>query len=300
MHCPAKINICLSVTGKRPDGYHSLVSLVVPLAFGDQLSMSWHPGAQKDTLECQQADIPTDETNLVLRAAKLMRSVAVLPSGGLHFKLHKRIPHGAGLGGGSSNGSAALMLMNRLLPTPLPARDVHDLAAKLGSDCPLFLSPGATIVRGRGEHTEPVSSPSFINLLAEYTLVLCKPFFAINTPWAFQQLAANRGYRDAAAAEHTVRSWLRAEADDLKPDAVYNSFEPVVAAKYPVIGCLLNDLRSLPGVLASVSGSGSCCFALINTCRHPASLSAVQASALRHFGPQSFITTTAYRKASSC
>src|SRR5437016_1877906 len=136
---PAKINLFLAITGQRPDGFHNLVSVAAPLDFGDILEFEPADGFM---LTCDDAAVPTDGTNLVLKAATAFASAAELkghPVKGTKILLKKRIPMGAGLGGGSSDAVATLRALNRLTSHPLAAETLTTIAAQLGSDCPLFL-----------------------------------------------------------------------------------------------------------------------------------------------------------------
>jgi 4-diphosphocytidyl-2-C-methyl-D-erythritol kinase len=159
---PAKINLFLAVTGRRADGYHDLVSVVAPLDFGDLLIAETgerkpEAGRQFD-LECNDPEVPVDGNNLILKAAKAF----VVATGWMEpvaFRLDKRIPVGAGLGGGSSNATATLLALNQLSGANLGRAELAGLAAGIGSDCPLFLEGGPVIMRGRGERIESLPDP---------------------------------------------------------------------------------------------------------------------------------------------
>ena len=133
---PCKVNLMLAITGVREDGFHDLISLVTPTKFGDDLETELLPdGATSDTLSCDLEGVPCDESNLVIKAAKLFRQATGLEKY-FKFDLEKRTPAGAGLGGGSSNGAIALASMNELCGKPLSMRQLEKIAAELGSDCP--------------------------------------------------------------------------------------------------------------------------------------------------------------------
>ncbi|MEY3392074.1 MAG: 4-diphosphocytidyl-2-C-methyl-D-erythritol kinase, partial [Verrucomicrobiota bacterium] len=143
----AKLNLSLAIIGRRPDGFHGLVSLVAPLDLADTLSLE--PGRPLG-LTCDDATLPADGANLVLKAAAAYaRRRPAVPAG--HFHLAKRVPHGAGLGGGSSDAAAALRLLDRLSGEPLGSAALEEIAADVGSDCPFFVRGEAAIMRGRGE-----------------------------------------------------------------------------------------------------------------------------------------------------
>ena len=145
--CPAKLNLLLAVTGRRADGFHELVSLVAPVELGDTLTVE---PALEFSLTCDAPTLPVDDTNLVLKAAQAFR-VATSWRGGARFALTKRIPSGAGLGGGSSDAATALLALNRLAGEPLAPAALAQVAAEVGSDCALFLPGGPVVMRGRGD-----------------------------------------------------------------------------------------------------------------------------------------------------
>src|SRR5215213_4707075 len=145
---PAKLNLFLAVTGRRTDGFHDLVSLVAPVAWGDTLRIE--PAKADFSLECNDPAVPCDETNLVLKAARAFRAAGGW-GGGAKFFLEKRIPMGAGLGGGSSDAAAALTGLNQLSGGRLTPAALEKLAGDVGSDCALFLRGTPVLMRGRGE-----------------------------------------------------------------------------------------------------------------------------------------------------
>lgn len=254
--CPAKINLMLSVHNKREDGFHDLSSLVVPLQFGDRLAL--RPSqATIDTLECDQPGVPTDERNLVLRAAALFRQAARKQTRFV-FRLEKRIPVAAGLGGGSSNGSAALVALNEWFQRPLRVDQLMTLAAKLGSDCPFFIEGAPAVVRGRGEHVE-VLSPDLRSRLSGQKLVLAFPSFSVATAWAYGQLVAQSHYEPVALAQSRLDRFYGGESVE---SLLFNSFEAPVGAKHLAISTFLETLRA-EGANCLMSGSGSACFILL-------------------------------------
>ncbi len=266
---PAKLNLFLAITGRRADGFHDLVSVVAPLTLGDTLSIEPAP-AGTWALQCSDPEVPTDDTNLVLKAARAF-VVATHWRGGATFILQKRIPMGAGLGGGSSNGVAALRGLNAMAGMPLNASDLAALAATLGSDCPLFLHDGPVVMRGRGERIEPMPANSVARVRGRRVLVF-KPAFGIATAWAYKRLAemaaeaaSSTGeespYLPAAAAESRVNEWLADPHADLE-GLLFNTLERPAFEKYLAIPALLERLRA-HGVRPLMTGSGSACFALL-------------------------------------
>jgi len=261
---PAKINLFLAITGRRPDGYHNLVSVVAPLAWGDTLHVE--PATEGWSLECDVADVPIDETNLVLKAARAFARATEEMSGaggGARFRLEKRIPMGAGLGGGSSDAVAALRALNALAGQPLSAERLAILAAELGSDCPLFLADGPVVMRGRGERVTPLPAEAAARLRGRRVLVF-KPAFGISTPWAYGQLAAQApaSYLPEVEAESALARWLgdpHAGAETL----LLNNMEAPAFRKFVALPTLLDELRSTFGLAPRLSGSGSACYVLL-------------------------------------
>ena len=183
LNAPAKLNLSLRVLGKRDDGFHEIDTLMVKLpGLADQLDFR---EADEFTFECDDPSVPSDERNLVVKAVRAYEAAV-----GSHCKcsisLQKRIPHGAGLGGGSSDAAATLLGLNRLHDFKLGVPALHDLAAALGSDIPFFLTAGAARCTGRGETIEPVPPPPVLRVL------LLKPAFEVPTPDAYKRWQTSR------------------------------------------------------------------------------------------------------------
>ena len=265
---PAKLNLFLAITGRRADGFHDLVSVAVPLDFGDTLTAEVGEGF---TLACDDPAVPCDETNLVLKAATAFAAATGRPDGA-RFILEKRIPIGAGLGGGSSDAVAALRALNALAgqppsprlrrPGPLGADTLAQLAAQLGSDCPLFLHDGPVVMRGRGERVEPLPPAAAARLRGRRVLIF-KPAFPIATAWCYAQIAAKpETCLPAADAEARLAAWMgdvHAPAEEL----LFNNMESVAFAKYLALPVLLDELGAKFGLAPRMSGSGSACFAFL-------------------------------------
>jgi 4-diphosphocytidyl-2-C-methyl-D-erythritol kinase len=281
---PAKINLFLAVTGRRSDGFHDLLSVAAPLAWGDSLTAESHADF---TLVCRDPAVPLDDSNLVLRAARAFAAAAP-GHGGAKFTLEKRIPLGAGFGGGSSNAVAALRALNALAGEPLDAGALSGLAAGLGSDCALFLPGVPVTMRGRGERLGTLPSGADSRLRGREVLIF-KPGFGIATPWAYARLAAESAYLPAAEAEARLASWLEATAP--AEDLLFNSMEQAAFAKYPALPILLGRLRARFGLAARMSGSGSGCFALLPE-RDPPAGDEVQAAIREAWGPAALAVRT--------
>jgi 4-diphosphocytidyl-2-C-methyl-D-erythritol kinase len=254
---PAKINLFLAITGRRPDGFHDLVSVAAPLQWGDRLEAA--AAGEALTLACDDPAVPADATNLILRAAEAFRAATGWRTG-VHFVLEKRIPVGAGLGGGSSNAVAALRALNLLAGGPLGAAALAGLAAGLGSDCPLFLADGPVAMRGRGERIAPLAEAA-ARRLRNRRVLLFKPGFPIATGWAYGRLAAAGAYVPPAEAEARLAAWL--VGTEPAEALLANNMESVAFAKFPALPVLLDRLRDRCGLAPRLSGSGSACFALL-------------------------------------
>ncbi len=262
LDCPAKVNFLLAITGAREDGFHELVSLVVQLDFGDTLRVDYNPEASgPDSLTCNIADIPLDDSNLVLKAARLFRERSRV-GGSFSFDLTKRIPHGAGLGGGSSDGAQALRAMNALCGNPLTDVVLAELAAEMGSDCPLFLGTAPVIMRGRGEDISPLGGAA-LEALRGVPLLVFKPNFPIGTGWAYGQMKAKGdAYLAAEGVEQQLTQWQKTPTVADFP--FVNNMQTVAFEKYVALPSLLEALRARFGLTCLMSGSGSSCFALLD------------------------------------
>ena len=260
---PAKINLFLAVTGRRADGYHDLVSVVAQLDFGDDLAAKAHErgAGPQFTLECDGAGVPVDDTNLVIKAARSF-ALATGWNERVAFKLAKRIPPGAGLGGGSSNAVAALRALNQLAGWRLAEDKLGAVAATLGSDCALFLNPAPVVICGRGERVEPLAGAALGRLRGRRVL-LFKPSFAISTAWAYGRMAV-RGtdYLASAEAEARVAAWQQGGAP--AGEILFNNMEGVAFDKFVALPVLLGKIRTEFGLAPRMSGSGSACFALLS------------------------------------
>jgi len=290
LNSPAKINLFLAVVGRRPDGFHDLVSVVSQVGFGDTLTVE-STDSGEFALECDDASLVVDERNLVLRAARAFREASGWP-GGARFRLIKRIPQGAGLGGGSSNATTTLRALNTLAGRPLGLDSLADLAARLGSDCPLFLHPAPLIMRGRGERIELLPEVG-VARLRNRRVWLFKPAFGIETPWAFRRLAARApgGYLAPSEAEERLTEWIeRSERPAEK--LLFNTLESVSFDKYIALPALVSQLREMFDLNVGMSGSGSTCFAFVPESA-PANLGlAVKDVVMDAWGPETFFAET--------
>ncbi len=261
LHSPAKLNLFLAITGRREDGFHNLVSVATPVEFGDTLTVE--PREAGFSLACDEPTLEIDETNLVLRAARAFAE-ATGWTGGAHFSLEKRIPMGAGLGGGSSNATTALVALNRLAGGRLGAEAMAQVAANLGSDCALFLQGGPVIMRGRGEVVHALPEHAASRLRGRRVLIF-KPAVSVNTAWAYRQMMKTvpSPYLPSFKAEERLAGWIGrsvAPAEEL----LFNNMEASAFAKYIALPTALGCLREEFGLAPRMSGSGSACFAFVS------------------------------------
>jgi len=289
LHSPAKINLFLAITHLRKDGYHNLLSLAAPLAFGDELEISL-TSDNNDCLICENPHVPTGENNLIFKAIKKYREVAPFAQG-VTIKLNKKIPMGAGLGGGSSNAAITLLGLNQLNNNILAKETLHDIAASIGSDCPLFLEKKAVVMRGRGERIQAIEFPK-----KNIGVLLFKPFFSIETVDAYKLIRNNsENYLIEATAELCFKRFC----DSLQQyphkninSVLYNNLETVVMRKYPIIEVLLQAIRELFCLPCAMSGSGSTCFLLYK--KDEAPLDEIKRHIRNILGEKTFIAETTF------
>ncbi|MCK5134346.1 MAG: 4-(cytidine 5'-diphospho)-2-C-methyl-D-erythritol kinase [Bacteroidales bacterium] len=248
---PAKINIGLQITERRGDGFHNLQSVMLPVGLCDIIEIRRSTGPNNG-IRLSQSGIQLEsgnEKNLCIRAYELLSEETPLPPVELH--LHKQIPVGAGLGGGSSNASTTLKCLNLLARDPLSDDRLLDLAAILGSDCPFFLYRGAMMMEGRGEILNPIP----IHLDQMY-LVLIFPEIHVSTA------AAYAGATPSIPAVH-LEDLVREPIDRWK-DLVVNDFENSVFGNHPELKMLKAGLYDAGALYASLSGSGSSIYGIFS------------------------------------
>ena len=253
---PAKINVFLRITGRRADGYHLLDSLMVPISLCDEIKLeAWNVerGTRNDkeaiTVTCDDPALPTDETNLVYKAAALLCKEASVRAQ-ITIDLRKRIPVGAGLGGGSSDAAAVLRGLNTLLSLGFDEPRLCTLAARLGADVPFFISCRPARVQGIGEILTPIAF-----LLTKW-FVIVVPSFGVLTPWAYRQFDELPPQADVGGnIELTDGRWPAAKL-------LVNDLERAVIPTYPLIGELKGRLLQLGAEGALMSGSGSAVFGM--------------------------------------
>jgi 4-diphosphocytidyl-2-C-methyl-D-erythritol kinase len=247
----AKINLGLNVVNKRPDGYHNIETVFYPIGLKDVLeivhlrnsveSYSWNNSGMS-------IDAPAEE-NICIKALKLVKREFDLDP--IQVQLHKVIPFGAGLGGGSADGANMLLLLNDFFELDLAKSRLHELALQLGADCPFFIENTPHLATGIGEVLEPISID-----LSGYHLLLVVPFIHVSTPEAYR-------YVQPQVPELSLKAVIQQPVDTWK-EQLANSFETSVFKQYPGIRDIKNKLYESGAVYASMSGSGSSVFGLFH------------------------------------
>ena len=239
-----KINLGLHVTRKRPDGYHELETVFYPVAVQDALEI-----VQSQETTINVTGILTGEArdNSCLKAYELLKKDFELPPVSIH--LHKTIPVGAGLGGGSADAAFTLVLLNRKFGLQIGTEQLLQYALQLGSDCPFFIRNKPCFATGRGEQLEEVDLD-----LSSYKIVLVNAGIHVNTGWAFQQVAPK-------PAAVNLKELIRQPVQRWK-HALTNDFEKPIIAHHPLIGECVDALYREGALYAAMSGSGATVFGI--------------------------------------
>ncbi len=250
---PAKINVILRILDRRPDGFHNLWSIMHTVALDDEVQIRLCADRQDIHLRCDATQLLADQSNLVYRAAAAVLARA-RQSIGLDIELRKRIPMGAGLGGGSSDAAATIIGLNHLLRLEWSPTQMAEVGQSLGSDVPFFLFGPSAFVAGRGEIVRPVV------VEGARWVVLVNPGFGVDTKWAYQELAATRtsvmplspGQRELDRQSRVGWAQLIAAGE--------NDFEAPVFAAHGVLRDIKLTLQTHGAEIALLSGSGATVF----------------------------------------
>ena len=261
IEAPAKINLTLEILGRRPDGYHEIRSLLMPLALADRIEIREAP---REALEVvpdgvEIAAIGPAEDNLAVRAASLVRQRAGV-SQPLALRIVKRIPIGGGLGGGSADAAATLVALNRLWNLGWPLGTLLELGSQLGSDVPALVHGGAVRMEGRGERVA-AAWPEAAGRIPRMPVLLVNPGIAVSTAEVYRSCS---GVLTAERNSYTiVHSALPGGDVTVAARGLFNGLEAGVFRKYPAVGRVAQLLKAAgaPGVL--LSGSGASVFALV-------------------------------------
>ena len=265
---PAKLNLGLKVLGRRPDGYHDLLSIVQTIDLCDRLVLEPGRGGSGEVLlSCSEPGIPAGPDNLVIRSGMALKE-HLRSQEGARIHLQKGIPAGGGLGGGSSDAAAALRGLCRLWRRSVAADDLLDLAASIGSDVPFLLKPGTARMEGRGERLH------YFSATGQPTYVLVFPEVRIATSWAFANVRI--GLTEASAYVNFLNSRHLSESVPMDRlfECIENDFLPLLVERFPEIRTILDAIRKTSPIAASLSGSGSTLYGI-----YPDDLAARKAAA---------------------
>jgi len=244
----AKINLCLYVLGEREDGYHEIFTVMQTVDLCDELSLSRISESIK--IECDDPEVPQNSSNLAHRAAQLVLDEAEVDFG-VKIRIKKRIPVGAGLGGGSSNAASVLIGLNRMLNLRFTGEKLHQIAEKIGSDVPFFLYSGQAVARGRGEKIKQIKLPK------DYWIILVNPHFKILTPSVYKKIRIDLTKK----VKEIKISFNKAEFFALLKEWS-NDLEGEVVKTFPQIKEIKDRLREAGAIKAQMSGSGPTVFGI--------------------------------------
>ena len=242
----AKINLSLRILGQRNDGFHEIETLIAPITLCDEIEIEKGDSGEGIQFDCDDPSVPAGGDNLVVRAAKSFFAATKLKSG-ISIDLKKKIPHGAGLGGGSSDAASALLALNELFETKLAPEALAKIGETIGSDIPFFIFQSAALCRGRGELVTSVK------LKKKLSILLLKPAFVVSTAWAYSSWQHSREIPG-----------VRYQAQEFAGQIFVNDLERPVFEKFVFLAQLKMWLLEQAEVGAALmSGSGSTIFAVV-------------------------------------
>lgn len=251
----AKLNLTLDVIGMRPDGYHDLRMVMQEISLGDEITLTLeNEGPWRVTTG--SGEIPCDERNLAVRAAKLFFEAANIKKPGLTVRIEKRTPVMAGMGGGSSDGAAVLRLLQAHYKAPLPEKTLYQLAEQVGSDVPFFLFGGTALAEEKGQILTRLPA------MPKCDIVLCKPNFPISTPELFQ--AVDREEIQNRPEASAMIAALEAGSLDRVAAALGNVFAPIIFRTHPEMAGIQKTLLNHGALNAAMTGSGPTMFGLFS------------------------------------
>ena len=267
---PAKINLSLKILGHRSDGFHEIDTLIAPISLADKIDIEKQ--SRWIDFSCDDPTVPSGDENLVVRVAKAFFEKTKI-SGGVGIKLHKKIPHGAGLGGGSSDAAATLRALNQLFETKLSREELANLGSNIGSDVSFFLFESAAVCKGRGEIVEPT------NLRKKLSILLLKPGFSVSSAWAYSR------WQDSKEIPG-----ISYQPQNFDGQSFVNDLERPVFEKFIFLAQLKTWLLKQAEVGAALmSGSGSTVFAVM---RDNADVDLVAKRARKELDPEIWVCST--------
>jgi 4-diphosphocytidyl-2-C-methyl-D-erythritol kinase len=257
VRAPAKVNLILRILNRRHDGYHNLWSIMHTVALEDEVIMRVTSSPSAITLTCDHEGLSVDGSNLVRKAARAVLGQAGRPVG-LEIELRKRIPMGAGLGGGSSDAAATILGLNKLLNLKWSTTQMADVGQVLGSDVAFFFYAPSAIVSDRGDRVRSVT------IEGERWVVLAKPSFGIETKWAYEELARTRRAACELSTDYVVMDQCDRVPWSQLVVTAENDFEVPVFARHPRLQEIKRTLLDLGAQAALLSGSGATVFGLFD------------------------------------
>lgn len=246
---PAKVNFCLNVLGRRPDGYHDVAMLMQQIDLADRIRIQVTDG-DLVTVTCPGLDLAPGESNIAARAAELLLEHVGL-SRKVEIAIEKRIPAAAGLGGGSSDAAAVLKGLSEMLSLDLPRHELMSLGARLGADVPFFLYDRTAWATGIGEQLQPWPG------VPPLWLLLVNPGVAVSTAWVYQNLGLTR-----AGTVANIPRFPAGVHDFVR--LLHNDLEPVTCQRYPVVSEIKQQLLTRGAIGALMSGSGPTVFGVFD------------------------------------
>jgi 4-diphosphocytidyl-2-C-methyl-D-erythritol kinase len=243
---PAKINLFLKVLRRRPDGFHQIETFISPISLCDQIKIDKNKRGQGISFRCDDPSVPRGGENLAVRAANAFFA-ATQTKPAVSIVLKKKIPHGAGLGGGSSDAAAVLLALNQLFATKLSREKLAKLGSTIGSDVPFFIFESAAVCTGRGEIVTPRK------LTGQLSILFVKPDFGVSTPWAYKRWQNSRELPGISYVQQ-----------DFGGQKLHNELERPVFEKFVFLARIKMWLLQQKEVAAALmSGSGSTIFAVL-------------------------------------
>ena len=260
IRAPAKVNLGLRVIGRRPNGYHLVDTIIVPVSLYDEIeitktrrSRKGAAGSKQLEVTCDHPSVPAGEKNLAYQAARLLLKEKNILEG-VRIHINKRIPVGAGLGGGSSDAAAVLLGLNRLLHLNYSSKELERISLSLGADVPFFIKAVPARARGIGERLTPIKG------LPKLWLIILYPGFSVSTAWVYRNL---RLKLTKPRLNNSINSLL-GTADQIRRLLV-NDLESVIVSRYPKISSFKEDLTRAGAVGVLMSGSGSSVFGVFDS-----------------------------------
>jgi 4-diphosphocytidyl-2-C-methyl-D-erythritol kinase len=245
---PAKVNLRLEILRTREDGYHELRTVLQKISLSDTLSVSLEK-RKGISITTDHPDLPLGKTNLVYRAAQMILRKSEY-KGGVHIDLSKKIPLGAGLGGGSSNAATTLKALNQILEIGLPTKELMKMGFGIGADVPFFLLEGAAVATGIGERLKKIE-------LSDLWFILINPNFEVSTRWAYQNFVLTKRH-----FHFNLQGFVKT------PEGIscllWNDLEAVVSQKFPQIQGMKKMLLSAGALGALMTGSGPTVFGVFS------------------------------------